>query len=256
MNRRWLIGAATALVLLAGLPAPAQPGSITVFAASSLTTAFTEIGGAYEKAHAGVAVRFNFAASSALRSQLQLGTPADVFASADREQLEPLEKAGLAVKPVVFAHNRLTMVVPKENPAKLRSPKDLARSGLRLVSTSEAVPIGRYTGEALEKLGGLPGYPADFAGRVKANVVSREPNVRAVLAKVELGEADAAIVYETDARSSSRVTAISIPEKANVIAEYPIAVIGNSANRETATDFVRFVRSKAGRVILQRYGFR
>lgn len=234
----------------------ADRGTVTVFAASSLTNAFNELGPAFQRAYPGQQVRFNFGASSALRSQLQLGTPADVFASADYEQLEPLQKAGLVGAPNTFARNRLTVVVPKENPSKLRSPRDLARPGFRLVTTAEAVPIGRYTQVTLRKLGSQPGYPPDYVNRVNRNVASREPNVRAVLAKVELGEADAAIVYETDARASFRVKAIPIPEKANVMAEYPVAVVSASGNKSGAEDFIRLLRSSTGRAVLKRYGFR
>lgn len=230
--------------------------TVTVFAASSLTNAFNELGPAFQRAHPGQQLRFNFGASSALRSQIQLGSPADVFASADHEQMEPLQKAGLVSAPTTFARNRLTVVVPKENPAKLGSPRELARPGLRLVTTAEAVPIGRYTQETLKKLGTQPGYPPDFANLVNRNVASREPNVRAVLAKVELGEADAAIVYETDARASSRVKTIPIPENANVVAEYPVAVVSAGGNKSGAEDFIRLLRSSAGRAVLKRYGFR
>jgi len=231
-------------------------GAITVFAASSLTNAFKEIGPAIQRAHPEHPVRFNFGASSALRSQIQLGAPADVFASADYEQMEPLRKAGLVSAPVTFARNRLTVVVPKGNPGKLSSPRDLARPGLRLVTAAGAVPIGRYTQEVLGKLGQEPGYPAGYAARVNQNVVSREPNVRAVLAKVELGEADAAVVYETDARASTRVKSIPIPETANVIAEYPVAVVAASANKSAAEAFVRVLRSNGAREILKQHGFR
>lgn len=257
-TRRYVgVGLLLALAVGFAQAGTAAPGSaITVFAASSLTNAFNEVGPAFQRAHSGQPVRLNFGASSALRSQIQLGAPADVFASADYEQMGPLQKAGLVNAPATFARNRLTVVVPKENSAKLRSPRDLARSGLRLVTTAEAVPIGRYTREVLVKLGKERGYPVDYAAQVNRNVVSREPNVRAVLAKVELGEADAAMVYETDARASTRVTTISIPEKANVIAEYPVAVLAASANKPGAEAFVRYLRSNAGRAILKRHGFR
>jgi molybdate transport system substrate-binding protein len=257
-TRRYF-GAGLLLVLAVGFAqvGQAQVGStLTVFAASSLTNAFNEVGPAFQRAHPGQQVRLNFGASSALRSQIQLGAPADLFASADYEQMEPLQKAGLVSAPATFARNRLTVVVPKENPARLGSPRDLGRPGLRLVTTAEAVPIGRYTREVLVKLGKERGYPANYLAQVNRNVVSREPNVRAVLAKVELGEADAAVVYETDARASKRVKAISIPEKVNVIAEYPVAVLSGSANKTGAEAFVRYVRSSAGRAVLTRHGFR
>jgi molybdate transport system substrate-binding protein len=229
---------------------------VTIFAAASLTNAFNALGPELERQHPDLRPRFSYGASSALRSQIQLGAPVDVFASADYEQVEPLLKARLVSKPMTFARNRLTIVVPVENRAGLRSPKDLARPGLRLVSTSEAVPVGQYAQQALLKLAKLPGYPIDYASRVNAGVVSREPNVRSVLAKAELGEADAAIVYETDALGSRRVKSIPIPEKANVTAEYPISLVAASANRDGAERFVRFLRSERGRAVLKRFGFR
>lgn len=258
-SRRCLVaGLWLALAACLARSGSTQPhrGAITVFAASSLTQVFNEIGPAFQRAHPEQPVRFNFGASSALRSQIQLGAPADVFASADSEQMAPLQNAGLVTSAAAFARNRLAVVVPTNNPARLRSPQDLARPELRLVTTAQAVPIGRYTQEMLGRLGRERGYPSDFAARVNRNVVSREPNVRAVLAKVELGEADAAVVYETDARASSRVKAISIPEKANVIAEYPVAVVAASANRPGAEAFVRFLRSTSGRAFLKQHGFR
>jgi molybdate transport system substrate-binding protein len=210
----------------------------------------------FESANPRHSLRLNFGASSQLRAQIEQGAPADVFASADGAQMEPLVRAKLADSPVVFARNRLTVVVPTANPGKLRSSKDLARPRLRLVTTAENVPIGRYTAQVLGNLAKTRGYPADFAERVNANVVSREANVRTVLAKVELGEADAAVVYETDAKASRRVRSLSIPPTANVVAEYPIAVVAGSRNAEGAERFLRFVRSPAGARILRRHGFR
>jgi molybdate transport system substrate-binding protein len=230
--------------------------TVTVFAAASLTRVFTELGPVFQRAHPGQQVRFNFGASSALRSQIQLGAPADVFASADHEQMAPLRKVRLVDAPATFARNRLALVVPLANPARIRSPRDLDQRGLRLVTTAPAVPIGRYTQQALARLAKLPGYPADFVARVNRNVVSREPNVRAVLAKVELGEADAAVVYETDGRASRRVKVLPIPEKANLIAEYPAAVVTATHQRDGAEAFVRFLQSPAARRVLKRYGFR
>jgi molybdate transport system substrate-binding protein len=245
------------VLALAGQPRPAQSARpVTVFAAASLTNAFNAASEDFRRANPGYEVRFSFAASSALRSQLQLGASAEVFASADHEQMAPLVEAKLVKAPVVFARNRLTVVVPTANRANINSPRDLARTNLRVVTTAEQVPIGRYTREALGQLALLPGYPRDYVARVNANVVSREPNARSVLVKTELGEADAAIVYESDARSSERVRAIAIPEKANVIAEYPVAVLRAASNRPGAESFVRYLRSERGRKLLKRFGFR
>ena len=157
---------------------------------------------------------------------------------------------------MTFARNRLALAVPAGNPGGIREPRDLARPGLRLVMTAETVPVGRYTQEVLRKLASRSDHPEDFAEAVSRNVVSREGNVRGVLAKVELGEADAGIVYETDLRSSSRVRGMEISDEANVEATYPLAVVAGTRNPEGARAFARFVTGELGRAILRRHGFR
>lgn len=230
--------------------ARAQPRTLTVYAAASLTEAFTDLKPLFERENPGARVRLSFGASSQLQAQLRQGAPVDVFASADYAQMRPLAAAGLVSPPQTFARNRLAVVLPAVNPGRVRGLADLGRPGLRVVATAESVPIGRYTQEVLRKLGG------DFARRVNANVVSRETNVRAVLAKVELGEADAAFVYESDAAGSRRVKRIPIPERVNVAAEYPIAVVGATPNRALAEAWVRLVLSPRGQSVLKRRGFR
>jgi molybdate transport system substrate-binding protein len=210
----------------------------------------------FEATNPGHRVRFNFGPSSVLRTQIQQGAPADVFASADWAQMQPLVDGKQAALAHTFARNRLVLVVPARNPGSVRSLRDLARRGLRVITTGEAVPIGRYTQEMLGKLSRMSGYGADFAARVNANIVSREANVRSLVAKIELGEADAAVVYETDARLSRRMRALPIPSAANVVAEYPIAVAAATADRAGAEAFVRLVRSSRGRDVLRRFGFR
>ena len=237
----------------AGLPAADR--TITVLAAASLTDAFRAIQPDFERANPGVKLRLEFGASSTLRTQIEQGSPADVFASADEEQMQALAQARRVEAPSPFARNRLVLVVPAANPGKIATPADLARPGLRLVTTAPAVPIGHYTQALLQKMEKVRGYPPDFAQRVERNVVSREANVRAILAKVELGEADAAFVYATDARSSRRVRVVPLPGGISVTASYPIAVISGSPNRREAEAFVRFVQSRAGQAALRRYGF-
>src|SRR5262249_1038182 len=155
-------------------------------------------------------------------------------------------KSSLASRPSTFAHNSLVVVVPQQNPAKVRRVEDLARPGLKLVTTDPAVPIGRYTQRVLENLSKIPDFGPDFAHRVNRNFVSRDPNVRSVLAKVELGEADAGFVYETDARSSSRVKSVRIRKDAGVTASYPVAVLSGTRNRAEADAFVALLLSKEG----------
>lgn len=236
--------------------AAAQTRTVTVFAASSLTDAFSTLKPVFEATNPGHRVRFNFGPSSVLRTQVQQGAPVDVFASADWAQMQPLVDGKQVHAPQTFARNRLVLVVPARNPGSVRSLRDLARPGLRVITTGEAVPIGRYTQEMLGKLSRMSGYGRDFAARVNANVVSREANVRTLVAKIELGEADAAVVYESDARLSRRLRALPIPLAANVTAEYPIAVVASARDRAGAEAFVRLVRSSRGRDVLRRFGFR
>ncbi|HEU4752501.1 MAG TPA: molybdate ABC transporter substrate-binding protein, partial [Armatimonadota bacterium] len=200
MRRRLGVGAVAGLALAMLLPARAA-GPVQVYAAASLTDAFNALRPEFERANPGTTVRFNFGASSTLRTQIEQGAPADVFASADRAQMEPLVGGKLVETPARLAGNRLVVVLPSSNPGRIASLKDLARPGMKVVATAASVPIGRYTQEVLRKLGRMPGYPAGYAAAVERNIVSREPNVRSVLAKVELGEADAAFVYETDGKS-------------------------------------------------------
>jgi molybdate transport system substrate-binding protein len=228
---------------------------ITVYAASSLTEAFTEIGGAYEASNAPGVV-FNFGASSQLTTQLEQGAPADVFASADEIQMERARSAGLLAGPArVFARNRLVVAVSSR--ADLHDLHDLARPGIRLVTSQPEVPIGVYTRQALEAMSRDPSFGSDFLDRVTANVVSREANVRGILSKVQLGEADAGIVYSSDAVAArgSGVEVLAIPDRFNVLAAYPIAAVGGSPRPREAQAFIDFVLSPRGQDILQRWGF-
>jgi molybdate transport system substrate-binding protein len=242
----------------AGPGATPAPGSLTVFAAASTSAAFEEIAAGFRAQNPGVEVAFNFAGSNQLAHQLALGAPADVFASADEAQMRAAEGAGRIAPGAsqVFANNRLAVAYAVNSPASPHSLKDLARPGLRLVLASEAVPIGRYSLELLERASSMPGYDADFHEQVLANVVSYEENVRLVLGKVSLGEADAGIVYATDvAGPSARVGRLEIPDQLNVTARYPIAPIADSANPAMAQSFVDYVLSPEGQTVLERYGF-
>ncbi|HEY3331624.1 MAG TPA: molybdate ABC transporter substrate-binding protein [Capsulimonadaceae bacterium] len=238
-------------VLLPTVNATASP--IRVFAAASLTEAFRDIGVAYESKHPGDKVEFNFAGSPTLKTQIQQGAPVDVFASADLPNMQALVDAKVVNAPVVFTRNTLVIVTPPKD-AAVKSPADLAKSGVKLVLAGQKVPAGHYADEVLTKM--TPALGADFAEKTRQNTVSRESNVKAVLAKCILGEADAGIVFSTDARSAGRtVRVITIPTEYNVVAEYPIATITNADNRSGAASFVAFVLSKPGQAILKKYGF-
>lgn len=250
------VGILALVSALFSISTSAHAADLTVVAAASLTDAFKELGGAFERAHPGTKVTFSFAASSLLRTQIEQGAPADVFASADMAQMEPLVKSGKVRAVAAFARNRLVVVTPAANPGRIRRLQDLARPGLRLVITAEQVPIGRYTRAALARMSGAGGLGSDFQQKVLANVLSQEANVRALLTKVELGEADAAIVYASDAVAAGpKVRAIAIPTRFNEIAVYPIGVVTATRNAADAAAFARFVRSRPAQGTLKRYGF-
>ena len=244
---------------LFGLPATAgaQAGPVSVFAAASLKDAFTEAGAVLAQRRPGFAARFNFAGSQQLALQITQGAEADVFAAADERSIHAVgEKGMLAGAPVVFARNRLVVITPAANPGRVGRLAELAKPGLKLVLAAEAVPVGSYSREVLARLGGAPGFGADFAARVLRNVVSEEDNVKAVVAKVQLGEADAGIVYVSDLTPSVRraVRLIPIPDAYNVIAAYPIAVLARSRRTPDAQAFVDFLVSADGQRVLERHG--
>jgi molybdate transport system substrate-binding protein len=242
----------------AGSEVAAQGDELTVFAAASLTDAFNELGGIFESQQPGSRVRFNYGASSQLRLQLEQGARGDVFASADQPQMDLARAAGLiASEPRLFASNLLVLITPRDNPGRIGTLEDLARPGLRLVTTGPQVPIGAYTRVMLDRASQEPAHGADFAARVLANVRSEEDTVRAVVAKVQLGEADGGVVYTSDVTPAvaPEVQAIAIPEQFNVIATYPIAVVQGTRQLARAQRFVDLVLSDTGQSVLARYGF-
>lgn len=232
-------------------------GTLTVYAASSLTGAFQELATQFSAANPNAKIEFNFAGSQDLRTQLEQGAQADVFAAADLKNMDTLHSERLiSSTPQVFARNRLVMIVPKANPAGLKELRDLSRSGVKLIIADKSVPVGNYTLQMLDKLSAEATYGASFKDAVLKNVVSQENNVKAVLSKVSLGEADAGIVYTTDAQSAaSQVTNIEVPDAFNVIALYPIAVVQNAPNAPLAQAWIAFVLSEQGQAVLAKYGF-
>ena len=258
---RLLVGLAVILAVAGGpssaISVRAAPASsITVFAAASLTEAFTVLGKVFEERTPGLHVAFNFAGSQQLALQIEQSAQADVFASADQRWMKYLQQRGLILgAPREFARNRLVIIIPRSNPGKITQLQDLARPGLKFVIEADAVPAGHYVREALAKLSRAPGFGPDFAQRVLKNVVSEEDNVKAVVAKVQLGEADAGAVYRTDVTQavSDRITAIDIPDPYNVIASYPIAIVkgGNPGGVQFAT----MILSQLGQQLLWGYNF-
>jgi molybdate transport system substrate-binding protein len=235
-------------------PAPdlsGQQTTLTVFAAASLTDAFGEMAYTFESSHPGVDVALNFAGSNTLRAQIEQGARADVFASANKKEMEKLTEVGLVNvnEKTAFLRNHLVVIIPQNNPAMLSSFEELSRPGLKLVLAAEEVPAGRYARQMLDNVG------VDFKDQVLANVVSNETDVKQVVTKVQLGEADAGIVYASDAVAAPELSVIEIPAKWNVLAEYPIASLENAPNPELADEFITFVLSPEGGAILQKWGF-
>jgi molybdate transport system substrate-binding protein len=234
----------------------AAQSQITVLAASSLKAALTAAATAYQSAHPDVAITLSFDASSALRTKIEQGHPADVFASADVSNAQKLVDDGFAIGPAQpFAGNRLAIVVPRDNPARIVSPADLARPGVRLIAAGESVPITVYADQLVTALGHQPGYPAEFAKKVAANVASREDNVAAVLSKVALGEGDAGIVYRTDALGSPSVQEIPLPAGVNVAVTYAAVVVKTSSQTDAARGFLEWLSGAQGQADLARFGF-
>ena len=219
--------------------------TITVFAAASLTEAFRSIGKDFEAAHSGTKIEFNFAGSSTLVRQITEGAPADVFASADEQNMEKAVAAGeIAGAAQVFARNRLAIIVPKGNPKQVTSLADLGRPGMTITLAAPAVPVGRYAAEAFAKAG------------VPVPTGSNEADVKAVVTRVAMGEADAGVVYTTDvAAGGNTVEGVTIPDAHNVVARYPIASLKRAPNQAGAQAFVAYVLSPDGRRALTAAGF-
>ena len=232
-----------------------QESALTVYAASSLTDAFGELKTNFEEEHPGTEVQLNFAGSSTLLTQLEQGAPADVFASADEAKMDDAVSDGLAEAPQTFARNRLTVIVPTGNPAGISSYQDLANPGNTLVLARDEVPVAQYAKESLTKANAE--YGSNFSERVLSNVVSREADVKAAANRVAVGDADASIVYTSDATPDlrERVETIDIPEELNVVATYPITVLEEARSPEVAQQWVDLVLSDEGQRVLESYGF-
>ena len=233
------------LVCCGGTPRGSSPTSITVFAAASLKNTFTQIGERFKTDNPGASVEFSFAGSSDLVTQLTNGAAADVFASADTKNMDKATQAGLlAGEPVNFASNTLVIAVAAGNPKKIGSFADLNRPGLSVAVCAPQVPCGSATQHVEDATG------------IRLNPVSEESSVTDVLNKITSGQADAGLVYVTDARSAGdKVTAVSFPEAAGAVNTYPIAVLKRSANSELAHKFVDLVTGEAGQKILAQAGF-
>ena len=242
-------------------PAPTpEPKELVLMVASSLTDAFNEMGVEFPRLAGNEGVKFtpSYGASTMLRTQLEQGAPADLFAAADTIQMDMAVKAGVIVgTPKIFVRNRLTVIVPKNNPAGVNALVDLAKPRLKFVTTAPDVPVGNYTRQALTKMAAEAQFGVGFDQKVLANVVSEEANVRQVVTKVQLGEADAGVCYVSDVTPASApaLTMIEIPDQFNTIAEYPIALTKNAKAPATALRFITYVSSAAGQGILKKNNF-
>lgn len=241
-------------------PAPSasspQTIELTVYGAASLKGALEAARIAYAAVAPDITLLLATDSSAALATQIEQGAPADVFLSADSTSPRRLADAGLVDGvPVTFARNRLTIIVPADDPAAIASWTDLARPGVLVVAAGDEVPITRYATELVDVLGRTPGAAPGFAASYAANVVSREDNVKAVVAKIELGEGDAAIVYRTDAAASDRVATVEIPAALDVTATYDGVVITASRYRAEARAFLEWLTGPGGQGILGDLGF-
>ncbi|MGH8898994.1 MAG: molybdate ABC transporter substrate-binding protein [Egibacteraceae bacterium] len=262
MRGRWMLVIAVLLLLVAACggggagrsaQTPASPsaasgelsGNLTVFAAASLTDAFDDIASAFKQAHPGVQIAYSFAGSQVLAGQIGQGAPADVFASASKAQMDVVVKAGRAAgAPRTFTGNVLEIAVEPGNPKGVRGLADLARPDLKVVLAAPEVPAGQYAAEALRKAG------------VEVKPVSLDNDVRSVSSKVQLGEADVAIMYHSDVvAAGDRVEGVEIPAGQNVPARYPIVALTGAPNPGAAAAFIDFVLSEEGQLVLRRHGF-
>jgi molybdate transport system substrate-binding protein len=233
--------------------------SLTIFTAASLVEPFDEIADLFESQNPGVDLILNFAGSQQLAHQIAQGAPCDVFASADTRQMDAIVQTGRInpQSPLTFTHNQLVVIFPAANPADIQTLQDLSKPGLKLVLAAAAVPVGNYSLQFLTKASGVPGFSRSFKQEVLNNVVSYESNVKAVLSKVLLGEADAGIVYTSDITDSNtnQLGTLPIPEDLNILADYLIAALTDSHHPQLANDYIAFIISPIGQEILSKHGF-
>lgn len=239
-------------------PSPSAASSdLTILAAASLKDALAAVKTAYATAVPGVTLTISTDSSSAIETEIEQGALADVFLSADTTNPKKLVEAGLTLGPAVdFAGNTLVVIVPTDNPAGVKSPADLAKPGCKVIAAGDAVPITEYANQVVDNLAKVPGYPANYVAAYQANIASKEDNVKAVEAKLELGEGDAAIVYATDAKASTKVGSVDIvPASANVLATYAGVVVKSTTQPDAANAFLTWLAGPDGQAILGEFGF-
>lgn len=252
-----LLGAcSTSAAATAATIGPGKPVQLTVYGAASLKDVLAAVEVAYQAVVPGSTLTIAIDSSSTLRTQIEEGAPADVFLSADERNPQALVDASLSDgTAVAFARNLLTIIVPTDNPAGIATPADLAAAGVKIIAAGEKVPITTYAGQVIANLARDPTYPTGFAEAYAENVASKEENVKAVVAKIELGEGDAAIVYTTDAIAAAGVATVDIPARANVAATYAGVVVGASHRLAEAHAFLGWLVGPAGQATLAGFGF-
>lgn len=256
----WLL-ALTLAIVAAGAACGDDDGDsseVTVFAAASLTDAFTQLGDAFHAANPDAGATFNFAGSQDLRVQLEQGAEADVFVSADTKQMDIAVESGVvAGQSSVFARNRLAVIIPEASEAGIAKLQDLANPGVKLVLANADAPAGNYARQFLDRAAADAAFGPGYKDAVLANIVSEESNVRQVAARVQLDEADAGIVYISDVTPelAADVITIDIPDELNQIARYPIALTSDPSEPDAAQAFINFVLSSEGQAILAAHGF-
>jgi molybdate transport system substrate-binding protein len=258
IKKRVFLSLIIAIVLASSAGLAEEPRELTVFTAASLTGAFGEIGQMY-KNQTNIEVAFNFDGSQALRTQIENGAYADVFASANKKQMNAVKNSGLMNNRsiIIFTKNKLSLIVPKGNPARISNLSDLAKPGLKIVIGTKDVPVGDYALQIISKLGNDSAYGPDYKTKVLANVISQETNVNYVVTKVALGEADVGFAYVSDVTEelASKVDKIEIPDEYNIIAEYSMGILQESKYPAESWEFMNLVMSDEGKAVLEKYGF-
>jgi molybdate transport system substrate-binding protein len=258
MNKHVFAALFAALVLTVSAGFAQSPKELTVFAAASLRGAFGEIGERYEN-ETGIRVAFNFDNSQALRTQLVNGAYADLFASANVLQMNAAKNDGLMNNSsvVIFTKNKLSLIVPRDNPARIGRLSDLARPGLKIVMGTKSTPVGDYALQVIGKMANDSAYGPDYDTKVLANVISQETTVSYVVTKVALGEADVGFAYVSDITGdlASKVNKVDIPDEYNIIAEYPMGILLESKYPAESQEFMNLVMSDEGKAVMEKCGF-
>ncbi len=243
---------------VAAAPASGAPKEIIVFAAASLAEAFQEMAGAFSARNGAAKPVYNFGGSNQLRAQIEQGARADLFASANEREMDTLVQAGMiSGSPQVFARNRLVVITPPANPGGIESLRDLSRDGLKLILAGPNVPVGGYALQMLDRVDSDPTYGPGFKERVLRNVISQETDVKQVVAKIQLGEGDAGIVYSSDvtAKVSREIRTLEVPGPFSVVAVYPVGVVRDGREPGLARAFVDYLLSVEGQATLRKHRF-